>query len=129
MDAGFYWARRKDGGDLTVVEVSKPFAGLQNISCMGNTFYPYLDEASEHFEILDRIMMSPWRPIDTAPKDGTFIDLWDGEERLANCCWQEDRWLQRCAESSSRFPVGEYCAPTHWAPILPGPNSVNVNTK
>ena len=34
-------------------------------------------------------MMSEWLPIESAPKDGTIIDLWVGGHRIPNCSWDE----------------------------------------
>lgn len=77
-----------------------------------------------------------WQPIDTAPKNGTVIDLWVDGERLPNCYWgeawqdpEDRRWLQQYAETrASAFPVdGE---PTHWAKDV-GPDqetAENANT-
>jgi len=32
--------------------------------------------------------MTQWRSIDdNPPKDGTKVDLWDGEDRLIDCAW------------------------------------------
>ena len=28
-----------------------------------------------------------WQEIDTAPMDGTYIDLWAGGERIPDCAW------------------------------------------
>lgn len=61
-----------------------------------------------------------WRPIESAPKDGTLIDLWaecwdaNGKmvfRRIPNCHWYEDK-------NRSGW-VGLYSAeyPTHWMPI------------
>lgn len=68
-----------------------------------------------------------WQPIETAPKDGTIIDLWVDGERLPDCYWgeewqePEDRiWRQRYAENrANSFHVdGE---PTHWMMAATGP--------
>lgn len=68
--------------------------------------------------------MSEWQPIETAPKDGTVIDLW-AVDRCANCFWyeQEDpedwrysEWRQLYSEAPhSSFPLG--LEPTHWMPL------------
>ncbi len=79
-----------------------------------------------------------WRPIATAPKDGTVIDLWvtysGGAERCASCFWDihEDwgpgfvpRWRQQYAEASgSSFDVSGI--PTHWQPV-PSPPSQGMD--
>lgn len=70
-----------------------------------------------------------WQPIETAPKDGTVVDLWGGE-RLADCRFfcpydedddEERRWYQRYAESDSWFYID--CEPTHWM-LRPEPPNV-----
>lgn len=53
--AGFYWARRRDGGALTVIEVREPSLGELWVQMIGNLNVMDTPEASEHFEILDRI--------------------------------------------------------------------------
>lgn len=35
---------------------------------------------------------SPWQPIETAPKDGTAIDLWAGR-RIFDARWRCDSWV------------------------------------
>lgn len=70
--------------------------------------------------------MSEWQPIETAPKDGTHIDLWADGERLADCFWAEGEdyghddchWRQCYAEASSSFQTAY--DPSHWMP-LPAP--------
>ncbi|GGD30989.1 DUF551 domain-containing protein [Aureimonas glaciei] len=46
--------------------------------------------------------MSKWQPIETAPKDGTIVDLWHDEfGRNANCYWGVPQ--HECGEA------GRYC--------------------
>lgn len=52
LEPGFYWASRKDGGELTVVEV---WPNGQTLHLMGNLGLPDIEEAEEYFEILNRI--------------------------------------------------------------------------
>lgn len=53
-----------------------------------------------------------WQPIESAPKDGTRVLVWDGEEWLAR--WQ--------AYNGGYWDADEYISenPTHWMP-LPAP--------
>lgn len=64
-----------------------------------------------------------WRPIETAPKDGSLIDLWCGDyERVADAKWDTKRraWVEwgidgfDCMEWV-RLP--DYYKPTHWMPL------------
>jgi hypothetical protein len=62
---------------------------------------------------------SPWRPIETAPRDGTLIDIWCDGERLPDCCWDphgfgNTGWQQKYAEVPNFFPING--TPTHWMP-------------
>lgn len=62
-----------------------------------------------------------WRPIETAPKDGTFIDLWfphNGDSAVSQrlmCRWRNDAWFTQCGGRSFRMDN-----PTHWM-LLPNP--------
>lgn len=79
-----------------------------------------------------------WQPIETAPKDGTVVDLWvseyegwpeGGSERLAKCMWVEDPygdgdefdqsgWYQSYAEIESfGNKVDKRARVTHWMPL------------
>lgn len=72
-----------------------------------------------------------WQPIETAPRDGTLIDLWCNGERRPDCFWGEEweepeerGWRQKYAETSraASFSLlgGE---PTHWMPLPEPPNA------
>ena len=60
---------------------------------------------------------SPWRPIATAPKDGTAIlGWWAGECMIVNWCVFIERW-----ESSHDGEDLFMPEPTHWMPLPEGP--------
>ena len=59
-----------------------------------------------------------WQPIETAPKDGTSVDLWRGLNgmRLTNAHWSGNRWVwkhYRYHQTDDQI--------THWMPLPPPP--------
>lgn len=67
--------------------------------------------------------MKDWQPIETAPKDGTVIDVWvkdlkknDGSgQRRTHVWWSKnaDRWSDDWLHVPRMFGV----KPTHWMPL------------
>jgi hypothetical protein len=51
MKPGFYWARRKDNGELTVISI----AAEDEVCYLGTPYLTTVDQARERFAILDRI--------------------------------------------------------------------------
>lgn len=75
--------------------------------------------------------MSEWRPIESAPKDGTVIGAWSarapGLVRLVR--WGKDRGIEKHAPSWLTITRGISVSnlPTHWiaVPSLPEPPKEN----
>ncbi len=67
-------------------------------------------------------VMDGWQPIETAPKDGSWFDAWDGATRLCWVQWSDNddcgHFRQRCAEADDTFRVHDL---THWIPIPADP--------
>lgn len=70
-----------------------------------------------------------WQPIDTAPKDGTVVDLWvcgplNRGGRIANCWYSREVWLEDCLDRGD-LPAARMRGdmPSHWMPIPEGPVS------
>lgn len=77
-----------------------------------------------------------WQPIETAPRDGTDVDLWVevsgvpedtawGESRrVTNCYFENGDWLEftclRCSTGSG-LVEDQYSRATHWMPLPPAP--------
>lgn len=63
-----------------------------------------------------------WRPIETAPKDGTWVLLWWKETPTGAECFDEwcpeqavGKWHYDCWMRCSEYSVGG--TPTHWMPL------------
>jgi len=72
-----------------------------------------------------------WQPIETAPKDGTVIDLWDGhyKHRVVNARWANHYWMNgvpiREKSWGSNDRDGPFCdKPTHWMPLPKPPEAI-----
>jgi hypothetical protein len=64
-----------------------------------------------------------WQPIETAPKDGTEVDLWVPDDgRFTNCWFMDGIWLQ--TEDGNTYSTGG--APTHWMPLPQPPQATEV---
>lgn len=71
--------------------------------------------------------MSGWRTIDTAPKDGTWVDVWCDDSkgyapgRFTCVTWLDGAWRFPSYMSKPGTPGQALVTqPTHWMPI-PGP--------
>lgn len=63
--------------------------------------------------------MTDWQPIDTAPKDGTPILVWNAGY-VAVMCWWERCW--EYANGIQRYwPRADEREPTHWMPLPDAP--------
>jgi hypothetical protein len=60
-----------------------------------------------------------WKLIDSAPKDGTAILLWDGDCVIANWCFESWRLTRDGAYSEDSSLAAEYI--THWQELPSGP--------
>ena len=84
-----------------------------------------------------------WQPIETAPKDGTLIDLWQkheyGECRLTNARWQDSDyhgggpcWEYLGLDTSGGYGEIDWVktegVATHWMP-LPNPPEIEAVKK
>lgn len=68
-----------------------------------------------------------WQPIETAPKDGTDVDLWgslnkEPRHRITDCHWHKGEWLVWGASGVDDEPhwMPVFCA-SHWMPLPPAP--------
>ena len=63
-----------------------------------------------------------WKPIETAPKDGTLVLVWDSTDYAYTAYYSRSRrtWVN---EQRSDLPEygPKYWHPTHWMPIPPPP--------
>lgn len=62
--------------------------------------------------------MSEWHPIETAPKDGTYIlAVWARNKTTCLAFWDEKEWNR--VGSGGIFPIEA----THWMPLPEPPNA------
>lgn len=70
--------------------------------------------------------MTEWKPIETAPKDGTKIDLWVRGKRIPDAYWIKSSddpefadWAVKTYDSHLCETVDSfvYSEPTHWMPL------------
>jgi hypothetical protein len=62
-----------------------------------------------------------WQPIETAPKDGTRVDVWSGDRFTdARWCARHKQWEVFIPDYNGGEWTGVYAPPTHWMP-LPAP--------
>ena len=65
-----------------------------------------------------------WKDIESAPKDGTQVDLWAAERdryensRIADCMFFEGRCvhIRTIYDEETIDELAELCHPTHWRP-------------
>jgi hypothetical protein len=58
--------------------------------------------------------VSRWQPINTAPRDGTPVDLWHKSGfRMTEPWWDRDDKVWSCAMGNDQF--------THWMPVPESP--------
>lgn len=71
-----------------------------------------------------------WQPIETAPKDGTVVDLWvidsgsvPSEYRVVDAFWQNPAgwWAANMGYDGETGPVWKDLKPTHWCRYQPPP--------
>lgn len=65
--------------------------------------------------------MTSWQPIETAPKDGAPVDLWDDGRRLTDYSWEQLTPTNGFFSPNVSGPSVVREA-THWMPIPEPPN-------
>lgn len=78
------------------------------------------EEVSEISARLWNIVLPHWRPIETAPVDGTHVLVWDGYVVLAHSS-DPEHWYE--SDSSDPVSGSERVHPTHWMPLPEPPTS------
>ena len=55
-----------------------------------------------------------WQPIETAPKDGTVVDLLIDGKRTIDCCYEHNQWYKVMEEGTRCILWSKI---THWMPL------------
>jgi hypothetical protein len=64
--------------------------------------------------------VNEWQPIETAPTDGTLVDLWS-RVRLTDCRWESEPYAHGIPWGWTNSAFGRIMNATHWRPIPAGP--------
>ena len=92
------------------------------------------DDMVLRHEAADALAAQEWQTIDTAPKDGTEIDLWAFDRE--HCCWSRrpDCYWSAMMKNLNEESEGwaglwemhcDFQPPTHWRPLPPPPESTS----
>ena len=90
----------------------------------GDAYLSTLDCINELTASLATHPVTGWRPIETAPKDGTMIDLWFAGDawnwRMPGFVWRPgvNFWHNEITHQSYNDGPGV----THWRPLPPAPD-------
>lgn len=89
---------------------------------------PLLKEAADALDAKDKriaeLGAAGWQPIDTAPKDGTRVDVWvrpwdafasGNPNRITNAWFEDGKWKRIL--SGWTMDIKDCGAPTHWRPV------------
>lgn len=99
----------------------------------GNRQY-WEQEAINQYETIRQALQSKigadgWMPIETAPRDGTEIDIWfssdSGGYRIANCKYIDEQWYNYTLDEEFHemdwMPVYDQQSALYWMPLPPAP--------
>lgn len=91
---------------------------VRNISAL-------LSERKAMREEIERLQIGGWRPIETAPKDETFIDIWSSRHGRLTDYWRVARSSENVFYTTD---VGFTCVrdASHWMPIPSQPDITEV---
>lgn len=78
---------------------------------------------------IERTTMAEWQPIETAPTDGTVVDLWivatDCQFRAPDFKFCDGRWVGSTSDESLDWHYGNVgMNPTHWMPVPAAPPTI-----
>jgi hypothetical protein len=99
-------------------EGSKIASDLRAMASQENCDGEPWDTMMKAAEVIDRLTCQ-WQPIETAPKDGTVVDLLIAGKRFVDCWWRKDEGAWDCDGGYSLHVRSS--DPTHWMPIPEGP--------
>lgn len=80
------------------------------------------EEWEDGVEYIRADLVPQWQPIETAPKDGTWVlvSVWELGPDVASARWDGSLW-NMCIVGEYFDGTPEFSNPTHWQPINPPP--------
>ena len=83
---------------------------------------PCVEDFDQLIALARRGAAVQWRPIEEAPKDGTWILVGAPGKEPETACWSSSVWLEGWYSGGGRSDsYGPSFEPTHWMPLPPPP--------
>lgn len=125
--AEFEWHRATDGMKERDAQIEGLRSQLESETERASQWFDECaKQAGKAFELSQQLANEQWQPIETAPKDGTTIDLWcrnishgsTGAVRAPDSFWDDEvqKW-----EDRHGWILETKWKPTHWMPLPAGP--------
>ncbi len=98
---------------------------------MIDPYWCYENPKEAAAEIERLLKLTDWQPIETAPKDGTVVDLFRCGHRVPNCSWRVNHNVLLDGWVYSPPNGGKYAFhkrdpnPTHWMPLPEPPSEID----
>ncbi len=105
-----------------IAEIEAEFLGAVDAPDLDEDEQDLAQNVAALCDLARQALEGQWLPIETAPKDGTIIDLWmddriaDHQFREPDAWWLNGAWVT-VNDDFLVFPLPHEFTPTHWRPL------------